>query len=201
MKLILVGCEYSGTTTLALGINGWLKEVTGSGFRLIHDHWKIPHTSGHLPEDTDNFLTPEEQAQVLALSPKLKEMHQRHSLYYHTPNHPSDENKLVIGYTVDDSVYGGMYFGYGRPSDRQDRRIVAPQVEKTMLSHEPETVMVLVRARTPDVISRPHEGRSPPQRRAPGGRHRIRGRAVRRGVQVLAGDPKADPGHDLEHPV
>ena len=99
MKLILVGCEYSGTTTLALRINNWLTDLTGAGFRLIHDHWKLPHTSGHLPEDTDNFLTPEEQAQVLGLSPKLKEMHQRHSLYYHTPNHPSDENKLVIGYT------------------------------------------------------------------------------------------------------
>ena len=151
MKLILVGCEYSGTTTLALGINAWLKELTGSGFRLIHDHWKIPHTSGHLPEDTDNFLTPEEQAQVMALSPKLKEMHQRHSLYYHTPNQPSDENKMLIGYTVDDAVYGQMYFGYGRPTDRQERRIVAPQVEKTMLSHEPEAVMVLLRA-DPDVI-------------------------------------------------
>ncbi len=151
MKLILVGCEYSGTTTLALGINSWLKELTGSGFRLIHDHWKIPHTSGHLPEDTDNFLTTEEQAQVMALSPKLKEMHQRHSLYYHTPNHPSDENKMLIGYTVDDAVYGRMYFEYGRPTDGQDRRIVAPQVEKTMLSHEPETVMVLLRA-DPDAI-------------------------------------------------
>ena len=40
---------------------------------------------------------------------------------------------------------------YGRPTDRQERRIVAPQVEKTMLSHEPETVMVLLRA-DPDVI-------------------------------------------------
>ena len=153
MKLILVGCEYSGTTTLALGINEWLKDLTGSGFRLIHDHWKIPHTSGHLPEDTDNFLTHEEQAQVMALSPKLKEMHQRHSLYYHTPNQPSDENKMLIGYTVDDAVYGQMYFEYGRPTDRQERRIVAPQVEKTMLSHEPETVMVLLRA-DPDVILR-----------------------------------------------
>ena len=65
MKLILVGCEYSGTTTLALGITDWLTHLTGAGFRLIHDHWKLPHTSGHLPEDTDNFLTPEEQAQVL----------------------------------------------------------------------------------------------------------------------------------------
>ena len=151
MKLILVGCEYSGTTTLALRIDRWLKGLTGDGFRLIHDHWKIPHTSGHLPEDTANFLTPEEQAQVLGLSPKLKEMHQRHSLYYHTPNYPSAGNKLLIGYTVDDAVYGQMYFEYGRPTDTQDRRMVAPQVEKTMLMHDPDTVMVLLRS-DPDVI-------------------------------------------------
>jgi hypothetical protein len=153
MKLILVGCEYSGTTTLALGIDGWLKGLTGDGFRLIHDHWKIPHTSGHLPGDTVNFLTAEEQGQVLGLSPKLKEMHQRHSLYYHTPNFPTDGNKLMIGYTIDDAVYGQMYFEYGRPTDPQDRRLVAPQVEKTMLRHDPDTVMVLLRA-DPDEIRR-----------------------------------------------
>ena len=88
---------------------------------------------------------------MLGLSPKLKEMHQRHSLYYHTPNYPSDNNKLLIGYTVDDAVYGQMYFEYGRPTDTQDRRVVAPQVEKTMLTHDPDTVMVLLRA-DPDVI-------------------------------------------------
>lgn len=161
MKLILVGCEYSGTTTLALGVDEWLQGLTGSGFRLIHDHWKIPHTSGHLPGDTAHFLTPEEQTQVLALSPKLKEMHQRHSLYYHTPNYPTEGNNLIIGYTVDDSVYGQLYFEYGRPTDSQDRRLVAPQVEKTMLMHDPDTVMVLLKA-DPDAIRQrmkadPHE--------------------------------------------
>ena len=75
MKLILIGCEYSGTTTLALAINEWMKETSGTDFRLIHDHWKIPHTSGHLPTVTSHFLTTEEQAQILALTPKLKEMH------------------------------------------------------------------------------------------------------------------------------
>jgi hypothetical protein len=161
MKLILVGCEYSGTTTLALRINGWLTDLTGAGFRLIHDHWKIPHTSGHLPEDTDNFLTPEEQAQVLALSPKLKEMHQRHSLYYHTPHGATDENSLIIGYHFDDGIYGPLYFEYGRPTDPVDRRMTGPQVEKTMLQNAPETVLVLVKA-SPDIIRRrlresPHE--------------------------------------------
>ena len=161
MKLILAGCEYSGTTTLALAVNEWMKETTGTDSRLIHDHWKIPHTSGHLPNDISHFLTKEEQAQVMGLTPKLKEMHQRHSLYYHTPHSPNTENGLIIGYHFDDSVYGQLYFEYGRPSDPQDRRLVTPQVEKTMLSHAPETVLVLVTA-SPDVISArmkhdPHE--------------------------------------------
>ena len=161
MKLILIGCEYSGTTTLALAVNDWMRETTGTGFRIIHDHWKIPHTSGHLPNDTSHFLTEEEQSQVLALSPKLKEMHQRHSLYYHTPHGATDSNNLIIGYNFDDRIYGPLYFEYGRPTDPEDRRVVGPQVEKTMLGHAPETVLVLVKA-SPDVIRRrmeksPHE--------------------------------------------
>ncbi len=96
MKLVLIGCEYTGTTTLALGLNEWAEKTIGSGFRIIHDHWKLPHTSGHLPTDTAHFLDADEQAQVLALSPKLKEMTQRHSLYYHTPSAPDDENRLTL---------------------------------------------------------------------------------------------------------
>ena len=142
MKLILIGCEYSGTTTLALAINEWMRETTGRGFGIIHDHWKIPHTSGHLPTDTVSFLSEEEQMQVLTLSPKLKEMHQRHSLYYHTPRGRSDGNKLIIGYHFDDSVYGQLYFEYGRPTDPHDRRLVGRRVEQTVLSHEPDTVLV-----------------------------------------------------------
>ena len=153
MKLIIIGCEYSGTTTLAVAINDWLREQTGTDFRIIHDHWKIPYTSGHLPFDTSHLLNEEEQAEVLALSPKLKEMTQRHSLYYHTPHVATDENSLIIGYHFDDAVYGPLYFGYGRPTDPEDRRIVGRQVEKTMLYHAPDAVLVLVKA-SPDVILR-----------------------------------------------
>ena len=153
MKLILIGCEYAGTTTLALAIDEWMQETTGTGFRIIHDHWKIPHTSGHLPTDTSHFLDEEEQQQILSLSPKLKEMHQRHSLYYHTPHGPDDNNKLIIGYHFDDGIYGPLYFEYGRPSDPEDRRAVGRQVEKTMLAMAPETVLVLVKA-SADVIRR-----------------------------------------------
>ena len=62
MKLIIIGYEYSGTTTLAVAINDFLREQAGTDFRIIHDHWKILHTSGHLPFDTLHFLNEEEQA-------------------------------------------------------------------------------------------------------------------------------------------
>ena len=145
MKLIIIGCEYSGTTTLAVAANDWLREQTGTDFRIIHDHWKIPHTSGHLPGDTSHFLTEPEQASVLALSPKLKEMTQRHSLYYHMPHGPNDTNTILVGYHFDDGIYGARYFEYGRPADPENRRIVGRHVEHAYLAVAPELVLVLLR--------------------------------------------------------
>ena len=60
MKLILAGCEYSGTTTIANALYDWAERALGANFRIIHDHWKIPHTSGHSPTDEVHFLTEEE---------------------------------------------------------------------------------------------------------------------------------------------
>jgi hypothetical protein len=145
MKLLIIGCEYSGTTTLAVAINDWLREQTGTDFRIIHDHWKIPHTSGHLPFDTSHFLNEEEQAEVLALSPKLKEMTQRHSLYYHMPRGQTDANMVLVGYLFDDGIYGAHYFEYGRPIDPEDRRIVGRHVEHGFLAEAPDTVLLLLR--------------------------------------------------------
>jgi hypothetical protein len=162
VKLVLIGCEYTGTTTLARAINEWSREAMGRDFGIIHDHWKIPHTSGHEPTDTSHFLTDEEQQQVLSLSPKLKEMTQRHSLYYHTPSERNDVNVMLVGYVFDDSIYGPLYFEYGRPIDPEDRSVVIRHVERALLKNAPETVLVLVTAE-PEVIRRrmgesPHPG-------------------------------------------
>ena len=70
MRLVIVGCEYSGTTTLAHAINDWATETMGVGFRLIHDHFKQPDTNPHGPA-----LTEDELAQVQALSASGFEMH------------------------------------------------------------------------------------------------------------------------------
>jgi len=149
MRLILAGCEYSGTTTIAHAIDDWAEDVMGARFPLIHDHYKIPHTSGHPPD-----LTPEEQKQVLALSPKLKEMFQRHSLYYHIHPHIfKHSNYLVIGLHIEDAIYGPLYFDYGGEGEPQDRRVVSQDAERMLSEFAPDVVLILVKA-SPEVIAR-----------------------------------------------
>ena len=157
MKLILVGCEYSGTTTLAHAIDDWAEENLGSRFSLIHDHFKIPHTIGH-PSD----LSPEEQQQYLALSPRIIETAQRHNVYYHTPYRQAPETDLmVIGLHIEEKIWGQLYFGYGGEGEVGDRRVVSGAIEHRIITYAPETVLVHVKA-TPNAIARrmketPHE--------------------------------------------
>lgn len=154
MRVILVGCEYVGTTTLAHAIDDWLEANIGVRFSLIHDHWKIPHTSGH-PDDT----TPAEQEWLLQASPKFKEMHQRHSLYYHVQANTfkGHDDGMVIGGAIEDGVYGPMYFGYGGPGHRLNRETVQHQWEGTILQFTDETVLVHVTADTDVIAQRLHD--------------------------------------------
>ena len=149
MRLILIGCEYSGTTTLAHAINEWTKETMGKEFTLIHDHFKLPDTKPHGPE-----LTEEEIAQFDALSPRLTEVIQRHNLYYHTPAQSSGgEDFLGIGIHFEDAIYGPLYYGYGGPGDMGDRQTISQNLEQRILKFAPETVLILVKA-SPEVIAK-----------------------------------------------
>ena len=153
MRLILVGCEYAGTTTLANAIEDWMDATMGVRFSLIHDHWKFPHTSGH-PDDS----TPEEQAWLLNATPKFKEMHQRHSLYYHVQANGFDNpDGMMIGAHIEDAVYGPMYFGYGAQGSAHDREVVMHQWERTMLRFTEDTVVVHVTADAEVIKQRMHD--------------------------------------------
>ncbi|HIF13337.1 MAG TPA: hypothetical protein EYQ82_10130 [Dehalococcoidia bacterium] len=157
MRLLLAGCEYSGTSTVAHAIDDWMSENMGTRFSLIHEHWKIPHTSGH-PDNT----TSEEQEWLLAATPKFKEMHQRHSLYYHTQASTYNTGDgMVVGGHIDDAVYAPLYFEYGQKGYNFDRELVMHQVEKTILYFTNDTVVVHITADS-DVIKQrmkddPHE--------------------------------------------
>ena len=127
MRVILIGCEYAGTTTLADGIQRWSHEVMGegNGLRAFHDHWKIPHVSGHPGLDDENLFTPEEQEQFLALTPKTKEMIQRYSVTYHlTPGALRNPDYVSVGLHIENAIYGALYFGYYTGEQAWMRRAV-----------------------------------------------------------------------------
>ncbi len=150
MKIILAGIEYVGTTTIAARLSAWKREVMGEPFYLglIHDHSKLPHTSGH-PDDT----TLEEQQQILNLSPKLKEMYHRYSIYYHL-HHYAQADDLTIGLHIEESIYARRYFGYGRKGEPFDREVVFDQVERRIKQITSDPIIIVHMTADADVIVR-----------------------------------------------
>ena len=156
MRIVIIGCEYSGTSTLVSGVYNWNHEVMDEGFTIVHDHWKIPETWGH-PEGSTKLkgMTDEEREQVRALSPRLKEMTQRQSLYYHIfPHKDPDHQFLMVGLHIEDAIYAPLYFDYGIQGDFDvDRSLVMRIVEEDLLRFRPDTTLLLLKAR-PEVIAR-----------------------------------------------
>lgn len=66
-------CEYTGVTTLTKAINRWGEETIGGQMGDGHDHFKVPHLA-------HESLTSAEQSQILALSPRVKEIFQRYNI-------------------------------------------------------------------------------------------------------------------------
>jgi hypothetical protein len=173
MHLVLIGCEYSGTSTLALAISNWTKEAFGVGGFGFHDHWKIPHLNhppAETPEESDAAFQAwaegrgedptmmgyddEEQTLLLALTPKQKEAFQRYHMEYHvSPTFYSYDHHNLVGMHIDEAVYAGLYYGYGGDGEYADRKQYARHVEETMIERAPDTVLALCKA-SPDVIRR-----------------------------------------------
>ena len=172
MHLVLIGCEYSGTTTLSWAITKWTKRVMGVP-RYFHDHWKIPHvthppgesqeaidaayeayTEGKGEDPTRQGFTDEERRLFLALTPKQKEAFQRFHMEYHvSPSFYSYDYHNLVGMHIDEAVYAGMYFGYGGDGEYADRKAYARHTEERMIEQAPDTVLVLCQA-SPEAIKR-----------------------------------------------
>ena len=147
MRIVIVGCEYSGTTTLAFKIREWIHEEIGGYVNLVHDHFKFPYTVTHEPEYSAvpvDFTT-EEQDQVLALSPRIKETIMRHNVVYHATGLSGKTDKVVIGLHIEDAIYGELYFGY------ESRRQFMDGIENRILNAGKDAVLCHVSA-SPEVI-------------------------------------------------
>ena len=134
MRIAVIGCEYTGTPTLGNAIYDWSVDTLGRKL-MLHDHWKMPHISGHPPHETNlTLLTDKEKRQV-----------------HHTPSSLTEDPAVVVGYHIVDLVYGPMYYGYGGDGEPGDRRVVAAHIEKRLAANVPQSALVLLEA-SPDVI-------------------------------------------------
>ena len=99
MRGIVVGCEYTGVTTLIEGLMNWGHE-RGINHHL-DDHFTIPDRQHLAPEDRETMVN---------LSPALKERFQRMQLVYHIRLLHRFDHILLGGFHIEEAIYGPLYY-------------------------------------------------------------------------------------------
>ena len=104
----------------------------------------------------------ESEAQILILNPGLLEHFQRYQIEYHFGRgFISEPDHWLIDWYYGEAVYAPLYYGYGRPGEYGDRRLLARHWDLQVVELMPDMVLVLMKA-SPEVIlkrmrSNPHE--------------------------------------------
>jgi hypothetical protein len=146
MRLIIMGCEYVGKSTLTGGVRTWLVDNMGSCETSFHDHFVRPFTEGQDAEQ-------EEHAQhVLAMPPSLLEMYSRYMIHYHISAgfYAANDHCMVNSY-YGDAVYAPLYYGFGGRGEYADRKTMARYYDQHVMELAPDSVLVHMKA-SPDVI-------------------------------------------------
>ncbi len=143
MRLIIIGCEYTGATTLARNVQAWLRDDFGEPAAMIHDHF-MPRIGEGRKGITDHDITPdEEQTELMKLEPWALEMFMRYMIHYHLGHHfYADNDHICVNWYYGDAVYAPMYFGYGGPGMYADRRVMARGHDNHVNDMAPDTVLV-----------------------------------------------------------
>ena len=155
MLIILVGSEYSGTSTISKILRLELKDNFGSEFEN-HDHWKLPNIECYPKYSKQYTLNETDKSHISKLTPKLKEMLQRQSLVYHLPAPKVAIDKIYVGYHLDDTVYGPIYFDYGGPKEPQGgpRTRYARYIEKEIIKSYPDTILIHLTSNRDTILKR-----------------------------------------------
>ena len=158
MRLLLIGCEYTGKDTLAAHISRWMIESMGVSLVRWHDHFVIPRLDSHTiirAEGTDAAIgkadhdlnSDEDEDQIMSLRPNVLEQLQRHNIWRHLhPGLLQADDVLFIDFYYADAVYAPLYYGYGEPGSFADRSARAREWDKELLPYTPDMVLVLVTA-------------------------------------------------------
>ena len=149
MRIIMIGCEYAGKSTLAAEISKWLERSMGSAQHGVygwHDHFVVPFSEGEGPE------VEQEIEQVLAMPPKLLEKYSRYMIQYHYGHgFYLDNHHLLVNWYYADAVYAPLYYGYGGADEYADRQLMARGHDKEVMEMAPDTVLVHLKT-SPDVV-------------------------------------------------
>ncbi|HAA73812.1 TPA: hypothetical protein DCE37_01675 [Candidatus Latescibacteria bacterium] len=100
MRLILIGTEYTGKTTLCQGLMDW-GHANGIHHHL-DDHFSIP--------DCQMLKSEEDQKIMTGLPDILKERFQRFQIAYHVRLINKYEHILLGGFHIEEAVYGSKYY-------------------------------------------------------------------------------------------
>ena len=166
MRLILIGCEYTGKATLAEKISRWMIETMGVSLVRWHDHFIVPRLDDHTiirAEGADATIgkaehdlnTEEDEEQIMSLRPNVLEQLQRHNVWRHLhPGLLSSDDVLFINFYYAEAVYAPLYYGYGEPGSFADRTERAREWDSELLAYAPDTALVLVTADPATVAER-----------------------------------------------
>jgi hypothetical protein len=147
MRLIIIGSEYTGKTTLAKNIVGWLAGSLGEPAAMLHDHF-LPS----IAEPRLEISAEELEDEFLSLKPWALEMYMRYMGHYHLGHHfYIDNDHLVVNWYYGEAVYAPLYFGYGGVGEYADRRSQARHHDSEVMHIALDTVLVYLTA-TPEVI-------------------------------------------------
>lgn len=166
MRLILIGCEYTGKWTLAGNISRWMIGTMGVSLVRWHDHFVVPRLDTHTiihAEDSDAAIgkaehdlnTEEDEEQIVSLRPNVLEQLQRHNIWRHL--HPGllrADDVLFVNFYYAEAVYAPLYYGYGEPGSFADRSERAREWDRELLPYAPDMVLVLVTADPATVAER-----------------------------------------------
>ena len=126
MKVILVGCEFTGKTTLANEIVEWSETNLGSSSHF-HDHFTIPSTE----------LGDKAAEEYRLANPQIKEMFQRFMILYHiSDDFYSNADHNLMGLHIEEAVYAPLYYGYGGENSGAPSR--SPAGQRTEMARHTE---------------------------------------------------------------
>ena len=187
MRLIVIGSEYAGKTTLSVELARWMIRTMGLPAVRCHDHWVVPHLADQDPalcylvgpagrvHEVGRYSAPSDAAEVndgaqerekdiMALKPWVLEQLQRAMIWRHL--HPSayrdmEDNSIQVNFYYGEAVYAPLYYGYGEPGSFADRRRRARAWDAELMTMAPETVLVQVMASAEAIRRRMRESPRP----------------------------------------